>query len=61
MTPEEIRERIDTEMIQTTALRVMEHRCQCCGGDGEPMDCGHLRCELCEMREHICIACALST
>lgn len=42
------------------ARRVRHGACQCCGGEGEPMACGHVRCELCTMRDHVCLACAVA-
>lgn len=60
MTPEEIRDAVGPEDIRLIVDWVRYRRCQCCGGEGDAMDCGHLRCELCEDRDHTCIACALA-
>ena len=51
----------DKGLIRAIAEWVMAKRCQCCGAPWvEQMECGHFRCELCEIRDHICLACALA-
>lgn len=60
LTPEEIRRLISVDWIEHTARYVAMGRCQCCGDAGDPMACGHRRCEHCAERRHECIACALA-
>jgi hypothetical protein len=55
--------RSDPESVANIVGYVHHRQCQCCGAPEEhtdAMDCGHRRCELCETRQHVCLACALA-